>query len=132
MKHIKIVAVLIFFLPVVKPAFSQNPIVPPGMYIADPSAHVWNDGKLYIYGSRDESPDYYCSWSYHVLSTTDLLHWTIHRNTFASSDSGDQVAYSDDYLYAPDVQVKNGMYYLYYCLANNSLTEGVATSPFPF
>jgi len=23
--------------------FSQNPIVPPGIYIADPSAHVWKD-----------------------------------------------------------------------------------------
>jgi len=37
--------------------FSQNPIVPPGIYIADPSAHVWKDGKIYVYGSRDESPE---------------------------------------------------------------------------
>ncbi len=29
---------------------AQNPIFPPGLYIADPSSHVWNDGKLYIYG----------------------------------------------------------------------------------
>jgi hypothetical protein len=52
--------------------YAQNPIVPPGMYIADPSAHVWNDGKLYLYGSLDESPDYYCSHRHHVLSTADL------------------------------------------------------------
>ena len=32
--------------------WAQNPIVPPGMYIADPEAHVWNDDKLYIYGSK--------------------------------------------------------------------------------
>jgi hypothetical protein len=25
-----------------------NPIVPPGVYIADPSAHVWDDGRLYV------------------------------------------------------------------------------------
>lgn len=29
---------------------TQNPIVPAGVYIADPSALVWADGKLYIYG----------------------------------------------------------------------------------
>jgi hypothetical protein len=45
----------------------QNPIVSPGIYIADPSAHVWKDGKLYVYGSRDESPMYFCSWRHDVL-----------------------------------------------------------------
>lgn len=111
--------------------YAQNPIVPAGVYIADPSAHVWNDGKLYIYGSRDESPDYYCSWSHHVLSTSDLKTWTIHENAFASKGEGDQVSYSDDFLYAPDAQYKNGIYYLYYCLANNTSTEGVAISKSP-
>lgn len=111
--------------------YAQNPIVPPGVYIADPSAHVWNDGKLYVYGSRDESPDYYCSWSHHVLSTSDLKTWAIHENSFASKGPGDQVPYSDDYLYAPDVQYKDGTYYLYYCLANWTNTEGVATSTSP-
>jgi arabinoxylan arabinofuranohydrolase len=111
--------------------FSQNPIVPPGVYIADPSAHVWSDGKLYVYGSRDESPDYYCSWSHHVLSTSDLKTWILHKNVFASKGPGDQVPYSDDFLYAPDVQFSNGIYYMYYTLANNTCTEGVATSSTP-
>jgi len=110
---------------------AQNPIVPPGVYIADPSAHVWSDGKLYVYGSRDESPDYYCSHSHHVLSTSDLKTWILHENSFASKGPGDQVPYSDDYLYAPDVQYKDGTYYLYYCIASQVHTEGVATSPFP-
>lgn len=52
-------------------------------------------GKLYVYGSRDESPNYYCSWNYHVLSTSDLKTWTIHENSFASKGPGDQVPYSD-------------------------------------
>jgi arabinoxylan arabinofuranohydrolase len=110
---------------------AQNPIVPAGVYIADPSAHVWRDGKLYVYGSRDQSPDYYCSWTYHVLSTTDLKSWTLHENRFASKGPNDQVSYSDDILYAPDCQNKNGTYYLYYCLASNKNTEGVATSLSP-
>ncbi len=110
---------------------SQNPIVPAGMYIADPSAHVWKDGKMYIYGSRDESPDYYCSWSHHVLSSSDLKTWTVIENAFASKGVGDEVPYSDDFLYAPDCQYKNGKYCLYYCLANNNNTEGVASSNSP-
>lgn len=112
-------------------AIAQNPIVPPGVYIADPSAHEWNDGKMYVYGSRDESPDYYCSWSHHVLSSSDLKTWIIHENAFASKGPGDQVSYSDDILYAPDCNFRDGKYYLYYCLANNTNTEGVAISSSP-
>jgi arabinoxylan arabinofuranohydrolase len=119
--------VFVFILNII----GQNPIVPAGMYIADPSAHVWKDGKMYIYGSRDESPDYYCSWSHHVLSSSDLKTWTVTENAFASKGVGDQVSYSDDFLYAPDCQYKSGKYYLYYCLANNTNTEGVATSNSP-
>lgn len=113
------------------PLFAQNPIVPPGMYIADPSAHVWDDGNMYIYGSVDESTDYYCSWRYHLMSSADLLNWTIHKNTFSSKGENDQVPYSDKLLFAPDCQYKDGTYYLYYCLASSKNTEGVATSSSP-
>lgn len=111
--------------------FGQNPIVPAGIYIADPSAHQWKDGKMYVYGSRDESPNYYCSWSYDVIFSPDLMNWQIAKNSFASKGENDRVSYSDDFLYAPDCQYKNGVYYLYYCLANNTKTEGVATSSSP-
>ena len=53
-------AILLIILFTTLAGYSQNPIVPPGIYIADPSAHIWKDGRLYVYGSRDESPDYYC------------------------------------------------------------------------
>ena len=110
---------------------AQNPIVPPGLYIADPSAHVWKDGKIYVYGSRDESPQYYCSWNYYVLSSSDLRTWEVAKDAFASKGPADRVSYSDEYLYAPDCQYKNGLYYLYYCLASKMNPEGVATSPSP-
>jgi arabinoxylan arabinofuranohydrolase len=109
----------------------QNPIVPPGLYIADPSSHVWKDGKLYIYGSRDENPAWYCSHDHYVLSTSDLVHWDISKDAFASAGKNDQVSYSDDFLYAPDCQYRDGIYYLYYCLASPKNTEGVATSTNP-
>lgn len=99
--------------------FSQNPIVPPGMYIADPEAHVWNDGKIYIYGSRDESDDYWCSHSYHILSSSNLKDWDITENAFSSKGEFDQVTHHNNLLFAPDVAYKNGLYYLYYCSPAN-------------
>ena len=110
---------------------AQNPIVPPGVYLADPSARVWEDGRVYVYGSRDEDPSYYCSWSQDVLSSPDLLRWEVHRDVFASKGPADQVPYSDALLYAPDCHYRNGTYFLYYCLASGRNTEGVATSPSP-
>jgi arabinoxylan arabinofuranohydrolase len=110
--------------------FAQNPISPPGVYIADPSAHVWKDGKIYIYGSNDESPNYYCSWTHHVLSSSDLLKWELTKDVFASKGANDQVSYNDDVLYAPDCQYKDGTYYLYYCQPSK-LAEGVATGKSP-
>jgi hypothetical protein len=111
--------------------FSQNPIVPPGVYIADPTARVWKDGKIYVYGSRDESPTYYCSWRYDILVSDDMKKWKLYPDRFSSKGEHDAVPYSDDLLYAPDCWYKEGKYYLYYCLANNTLTEGVAISDSP-
>jgi arabinoxylan arabinofuranohydrolase len=122
------IIILVFGLQWVR---GQNPISPEGLYIADPSAHVWKDGKMYVYGSRDESPKYYCSWDHYVLSSSDLINWEITKNAFASKGTNDQVPYSDDKLYAPDCSYKNGTWYLYYCLASAKNTEGVATSKSP-
>ncbi len=94
---------------------AQNPIVPAGVYIADPSAHVWNDGRLYVYGSLDESPEYYCSTRHHVLMTEDMNRWQIFENIFASAGPNDQVPQTDAPLYAPDCMFRNGIYFLYYC-----------------
>lgn len=123
----------VFFLLIFAPIFllGQNPIVPAGMYIADPSAHVWEDGKLYIYGSVDESTDYYCSWRHHVMSTTDLINWEIEEDVFWSKGENDEVPYSEALLFAPDCMYKDGTYYLYYCQPDLNGAEGVATSPSP-
>ena len=59
---------------------AQNPISPPGVYLADPSARVFKDGRLYVYGSLVESLDYYCSTNYHMLSTEDLKNWKLTEN----------------------------------------------------
>lgn len=109
-----------------------NPIVPAGMYIADPEGHQWADGRLYVYGSRDEHKDYYCSHRYHVLSTRDLIHWDVDQDAFATRGPNRQVLYSDQCLFAPDCAYREGTYYLYYCLASGGEDEGVATSKSPY
>ncbi|MDX2188614.1 MAG: family 43 glycosylhydrolase [Bacteroidota bacterium] len=109
---------------------AQNPISPEGVFIADPAGHTWKDGKLYIYGSLDESPNYFCSTNHHVLSTSDLLTWTLHKNVFASKGPNDQVSYNDQILYAPDCHYRDGKYYLYYCQPDTA-AEGVAVSESP-
>lgn len=84
--------------------FAQNPISPMGLYTADPTARVGLDGKMYIYGSNDISPDFYCSDFYNVLSSEDLKTWTVCPHTFEWVNI----------LYAPDLIYKDGTYYLYY------------------
>lgn len=109
--------------------FAQNPISPFGVYIADPSARVMPDGKLYIYGSKDENRKDYCSKGYHVLSSFDLKHWNIKKEVFSSCKPNDNINYSDAVLYAPDCIERNGKYFLYYCMSDNS--EGVASGDKP-
>ena len=60
----------------------RNPLLPPEIHIADPEAHVMSDGRLYVYGSRDVKPNEYCSTSYSVFSTADMVNWTDHGTSF--------------------------------------------------
>lgn len=108
---------------------AQNPICPPGVYIADPSAKADGDGVVRVYGSTDESPQYYCSHRYDVLSSADMLRWELHRNSFSSMGADDGVPYADSYLYAPDAARRGSKWYLYYCLSD--FTGGVATASSP-
>lgn len=110
---------------------AQNPIPSNGFYIADPTARVWDDGSLYIYGSLDESCDYYCSKKYHVLYTEDLKNWKVVENVFTSEGENDGVAYNDNLLFAPSSAFRDGHYYLYYCQPDRDNAEGVAISDSP-
>lgn len=107
------------------PAAAQNPIVLPGLYLADPSPHVWND-TLFVYGSKDESPSYYCSQSYDVYWTTDLIHWYRKENIFSIRNIPEL---KNIMLYAPDCVYRNGKYYLYFGLSNGRVGVAVSDSP---
>ena len=114
----------------------SNPIIT-HMYTADPSAHVWDDGRLYIYASHDVDPPRGCDLmdKYHVFSTDDMVTWTDHGEILNS----DQVAWGrkdGGFMWAPDCAYKNGTYYYYYPHPsgddwNNTWKVGVATSDKP-
>ena len=144
--------------------------------IPDGEAHVMPDGRLYIYGSKDEYDGAWCSERYIVIHTSDMEHWTESGTSFSVDDvpwacEPADLSYLDDVksydelppeistfvpgiarimpiqlfikilkgvlrrlqqkkmLYAPDCICRNGRYYLYFCLSDN--TEGVAVSDSP-
>jgi beta-xylosidase len=94
---------------IVTVAFSQNPLNF-GSYIrtADPSAHVWQDGRLYIYASHDEEcqEDFWMK-DWHVFSSEDLVTWTDHGACL----SLENISWADNYAWAPDCAYKNGKYF---------------------
>lgn len=148
---------------------TRNPILPLKIHVPDSEAHVMPDGKLYVYGSFDDKDDEFCSDKYHVVSTPDMMHWTVHPVSMKGAD----VPWSNDpnavkyqgidwmhptpfirkmiqgmdfgegrkqreaeneipkapMLFAPDAACKNGKYYLYFCMSDDS--EGVAVSEKP-
>lgn len=150
---------------------TRNPILPLDVHIPDSEGHVMPDGKLYVYGSYDTLEDVYCSEEYHVVSTPDMKHWTIHgkalegkdapwfndpgapkypgidwshptpfilKNMLERGESADDIkaAFERDadqpkppLLFAPDCLERNGKYYLYFCMPDDS--EGVAVSDKP-
>ncbi|MDA9335854.1 family 43 glycosylhydrolase, partial [Flavobacteriaceae bacterium] len=92
----------------------SNPIVS-HMFTADPSAHVWEDGRLYVYPSTDNAParGYKTMDGYHVFSTDDMITWKDHGEILHSS----QVEWGrkeGGFMWAPDCAYKDGVYYYYF------------------
>ena len=117
-------------------AFAQNPIIR-HIYTADPSAHVWNDGRLYVYPSHDIDPPKGCDRmdKYHVFSTDDMVHWKDHGEILNASEVPWGRA-EGGFMWAPDCAYKNGTYYFYFPHPsgtewNKTWKVGIATSKKP-
>lgn len=116
--------------------FSQNPFIA-SIYTADPSAHVWADGRLYVYPSHDIDPAKGCDLMdrYHVFSTDDMVNWRDEGEILNAS----QVAWGrkeGGFMWAPDCAYNNGVYYFYFPHPsgtewNKTWKIGVATSKKP-
>ncbi|QJD87037.1 family 43 glycosylhydrolase [Cohnella herbarum] len=115
---------------------SQNPTITT-IFTADPSAHVWEDGKVYIYASHDMDPARGCDLMdrYHVFSSEDMVNWIDEGEILRSDD----VAWGrpeGGFMWAPDCAYRNGTYYFYYphpsgSKWNDTWKMGVATSQNP-
>ncbi|MBC3542198.1 glycoside hydrolase family 43 protein [Rufibacter sediminis] len=116
--------------------YLSQPLIP-GMYTADPSAHVFN-GKIYIYPSHDidagtpenDNGDHFDMRDYHVFSMDDINgKVTDHGVALDVKD----VAWAKRQMWAPDAAFKNGKYYLYFPAKDKQdiFRIGVATSTSP-
>lgn len=91
-------------------ARAQNPLdFGSDIRTADPSAHVWSDGRLYLYTSHDEEcqADFWMK-DWHVFSSDNLTDWRDHGAVLSVND----LTWADNYAWAPDAAYRNGKYYL--------------------
>jgi beta-xylosidase len=136
MGHKAIYLLLMFLLVTAYCTAQKNPFIT-SIYTADPSAHVWKDGRLYVYPSHDVAPPRGCDLMdrYHVFSTDDMVHWRDEGEILNSS----QVPWGrkeGGFMWAPDCAYKNGTYYFYFPHPsgtnwNTTWKIGVATSKYP-
>ncbi len=110
----------------------------PADYMADPSAHVFND-RLYIYPSHDiayddvenDNGDQYAMRDSHVLSTDDPMHGEVvdHGKVLDIAD----IPWAGRQLWDSDVAEKDGKYYLYFPVKdkNDVFHTGVAIGDRP-
>ncbi|RZK41470.1 MAG: alpha-N-arabinofuranosidase [Pedobacter sp.] len=114
----------------------SKPLIP-GMYTADPSAHVFN-GRIYIYPSHDiesgikedDLGSHFAMKDYHVFSMDSIGgEVTDHGVALDLKD----VPWAGQQLWAPDAAYKNGKYYLYFPLKDKTgvFRMGVAVSDKP-
>lgn len=111
---------------------NNNPVIR-HIRTADPSAHVWKDGKVWMYTSRDreDAVDYSTMDGYRAFSSTDMVNWTDHGEILHSKD----IPWgSKGWMWAPTAIYKNNKYYLIYPHSANeskNMRCGVAVSDVP-
>ncbi|MWC29803.1 family 43 glycosylhydrolase [Paenibacillus sp. MMS18-CY102] len=115
---------------------SGNPIFT-SIFTADPSAHVWNDGRMYVYASHDIFPSRGSDLmdKYHVFSTDNMVDW-VDEGEILSADDVPWGRPEGGFMWAPDAAYKDGTYYFYFPHPsgtnwNDSWKIGVATSNKP-
>jgi Glycosyl hydrolases family 43 len=108
------------------------------IYTADPSAHVWKDGRIYVYPSHDIDAgvpedglgSHFAMRDYQVLSMDRPDgKVTVHDVALDIKD----VPWARRQMWAPDAAYKDGTYYLYFPAKDKAdiFRIGVATSKSP-
>lgn len=109
----------------------------PSDYMADPSAHVFED-KIYIYPSHDwesgipenDNGDHFNMRDYHVFSMDDPEAEVVDHGVVLSTDD---IPWAGRQLWDSDVAFRDGKYYMYFPLKdqNDIFRIGVAVSDRP-
>jgi len=100
-----------------RPARADNPIVQT-FYTADPAPMV-HEGRLYLYTSHDEDvtvKDFYTMNDWRLYSTADMVNWTDHGSPAGLKTFN----WGTDNAWAPQGVAKNGKFYLFVPLNNNT------------
>ncbi len=111
------------------PCRADNPIVQTS-YTADPAPVVYGD-TLYLYTSHDEDmtvSNFYTMNDWRLYSTVDMVNWTDH----GSPGGYKTFKWGTDNAWAPQGISRNGKYYLFVPLNNNTgakIGVGVADTP---
>jgi beta-xylosidase len=111
----------------------NNPVIR-HIRTADPSAHIWDDGKVWMYTSHDmEDATFYDSMDgYHAFSSNDMVNWEDHGEVLHSKD----IPWGGKgWMWAPTAIYKNNKYYLIYPHSvkgtKDDMRCGVAVSDVP-
>lgn len=122
----------LFALPLVAPA--ANPFLPLHEYIPDSEPRVFGD-RVYLYGSHDRAGSTrFCDTILKVWSAplNNLNRWTDHGVILTSRDiegRTDDISWSDNEFYAPDLVEHRGKYYLFAQIVGSPCAVAVADSP---
>ena len=115
-------------------AQAANPFLPGWEYIPDGEPRVFGD-RVYLYGSHDRAGSKeFCDTILRVWSAplADLNTWTDHGIIFSTrtvDGHADDVDWSDNNLYAPDVVGKDGRYYLFAQIVGSPCAVAVSDTP---
>jgi len=110
-------------------SLADNPIVQ-SSYTADPAPMVYED-RLYLYTSHDEDvtvSNFYTMNDWHLYSTVDMVNWKDHGTPAGLKN----FKWGTDSAWAPQCVARNGKFYLYVPLNNNTgarIGVAVATDP---
>ena len=85
----------------------------PYIYTADPAAHVFSDGRLWLYADRDPArpSDWWSAMcSYHAFSTENLLDWIDHGAVLSCED----ISWRDGAAWDGDCVEAHGKFYYFF------------------
>ncbi|QZH74056.1 MAG: glycoside hydrolase family 43 protein [Erythrobacter sp.] len=107
-------------------------------FTADPSAHVWEDGRIYVYTSHDVDNPLIAAGGADAFDMRDYLILSMDEPGGAVTVhppvlNVDSVPWASRQMWAPDAAYRDGTYYLYFPAKdeNDVFRIGVATSSSP-